>query len=844
MARRLSLADAFACAAAGVGSWLTRASLDVFPGAAGATRIAMFPAPAELVGLITLSFLCAFVLRTILARRQPIAPAASDGRFPPDVLLPFVSVLAIAIAFVPWVADVVPACEVLAGPARFALWALASAQALWIGGEAWRRRAILAREARAVRTWWPTVLVLLLTAACVLLIARHVPLSVLAADSSGIRLTPVASAIVLGVASALLWRQAERCTTSRGMAVAVWLGVTGTAAFLLASLVSPHLLLAVTCVTLTVAWPSSVLARMSVATSRTLAIGIRSVAMAVLASLGPGEALLAAILAMCLVWRLHASREPRPTLVAPLAIAAGAVAYALAALLSGDRNGAWWAPLARLVDQQDGVLFSAPIVLLAVPGWWQLWRDGGMSRITAIETAAGITSVLVTGAGWILSSQAIPGASLATALPLVVAPIGRWLQMEEPESSRYALARVLALAGVLNAVLLLVGRGGLVLTRNRDGIAALWEWLEPSRELVRVAPLAPAGGGADPAGFAAIALVWILALAAAAWLSTRLHWRSAGAAAAVTTSILVGSVVVASWGVGLTLGDRSPMRIEPSLRTEARLLDAFDERRRPIAVAYDPFRTVSTGAVPALFVFEATPGARRYPQPLRVLLNMRLSLPAGEYAVTLVPKPGTSLRGPVGLQVGRTGPPMREWQLNSVADQTWSASFTLPVDASFVALRTPPDFEPLVSAVRIQPANVVNDRDRKKLPPVLAAAVYRNVIVTFHGDQAYTEQHGFWVRGRSSLLVTFAPPLGPDRAPGVPLSLHGGPALTHVRLETSTWGTTIALQPGVTREIRIPALQGQPLLPVRITPDTGFVPALTDGSSDPRLLGCWIEVLE
>ena len=57
MARRLSLADAFACAAAGVGSWLTRASLDVFPGAGGATRIAMFATGWQLYGPISDQFL-------------------------------------------------------------------------------------------------------------------------------------------------------------------------------------------------------------------------------------------------------------------------------------------------------------------------------------------------------------------------------------------------------------------------------------------------------------------------------------------------------------------------------------------------------------------------------------------------------------------------------------------------------------------------------------------------------------------------------------------------------------------------------------------------------------------
>jgi hypothetical protein len=54
----------------------------------------------------------------------------------------------------------------------------------------------------------------------------------------------------------------------------------------------------------------------------------------------------------------------------------------------------------------------------------------------------------------------------------------------------------------------------------------------------------------------------------------------------------------------------------------------------------------------------------------------------------------------------------------------------------------------------------------------------------------------------------------------------------------------VALVPGVSRELHVPALRGQMLLPVRITAEGGFVPADTGGGSDRRLLGCWIEVLE
>ena len=108
-----------------MGAWFTRASLDVFAAPGGEARVAMLPAPVELVGLVTLACLSAFLLRIILTR-SPIVPTS-------HLLLPLVSVLAIGIPYIPWLPDAMPAWRALAGPARFALWALVCGQVAWIG---------------------------------------------------------------------------------------------------------------------------------------------------------------------------------------------------------------------------------------------------------------------------------------------------------------------------------------------------------------------------------------------------------------------------------------------------------------------------------------------------------------------------------------------------------------------------------------------------------------------------------------------------------------------------------------------------------------------------------------
>jgi hypothetical protein len=840
MPRWFSPADAAACLAAGVGAWFTRASLDVFAGPAGEARVAMLPGPAELVGLVTLACISAFLLRTIFDRRHGAAAPRRTGNSTRYLLLPLVSVLVIAIPYVPWLADVVPASRALAGPARFAIWALVCGQVAWIVLDLADVPDHRSGYRDSLRHRWPA-LVLAASLAAGGALARHAPPDAFGpgdiGDASlGLRLSLVA------IVSTWLWLSAQRAAGSRAAATTAWLAIAGAAPFLLSAIFVPKASAAAACVVLAVAWPADA------GDTRAWTAGVRGIALGVLAWLGAAYVPLVIVLAACLVWRM---RHARPALVAagvPLILAAAALAWFAPpgwAPPAGSPPSMLWTAAARLADQQDGLLLYSPAVALAVPGLWLLWRDGGNSRVAAVAAVGGTTAALLT-AGWhgdITRTLAIPGAPLAPVLPLLVAPIARWLRQGALVMPRVALARVLVLWGVILTVALPLARGDAALVRRGSGMSGLLEWLAPSRDLVRIAPIAP-GAGNDPLAFAASTLIWVV-VAIVLWrLIARTRPASQASAAVIAMLSTLAALAVGTAAVEATLGPRLPSRVAPGLRVEAPMLDGFDARRRPLALAYDRWRPLPAAGVPPLFSFDATPGARRSPQPLRVLLNARLSLPAGDYTVTLHPKSGAALNGAAGLQVGRIGPPMREWQVAAAPGEPWTAGFTLPVDASFVGLRTTPEFEGRVAALRVQPARVVNNGDRRQLPTVVSSAVYKNVMVTFHGNQVYAERNGFWVRGRATLLATFAPPVEPSREPGVRLSLHGGAAPTRVRFETANWGTTIGLEPGVSRELLVPALEGQTLLPVRITPEGGFIPADAQGGSDRRLLGCWIEVLE
>jgi hypothetical protein len=245
-----------------------------------------------------------------------------------------------------------------------------------------------------------------------------------------------------------------------------------------------------------------------------------------------------------------------------------------------------------------------------------------------------------------------------------------------------------------------------------------------------------------------------------------------------------------------------------------------------------------------MFHFEGGAGVPRPRQPLRMLFNTRLSLPAGAYDVRVTPRPGAALAGAIGLQVGRAGPPMVEWIAGPTPGAAWTVAFTLGVDANFVGFRTAPDFEARAAALDIVPRHVLDRSERPDMPQVLSAMRYGPVDVYFHSTDVYPERTGFWVRGRASLPATFVQSPPADADPWLTLRVHSGADPARVRFATPAWQTSIDFVPGESREVRIPARPGTRVIPVTISPESGFVPADAHGGDDRRLLGCWVEVVD
>jgi hypothetical protein len=438
--------------------------------------------------------------------------------------------------------------------------------------------------------------------------------------------------------------------------------------------------------------------------------------------------------------------------------------------------------------------------------------------------------------------SAPPGRQVGAAMLLAGVPVARWYAHVASHPLRRALVRTLVLVGMATSVAMVVALDGLLVANGRDGTSQLLEWLAPGHELVRAFPSAIVLRDRPLVFFAAVAL-WASLVAAASFLARRWPTRSAGHASAAAGVLTLATVVIGATTAPVLLHADASRR-GASARVESTLLDGFDAARRPVSILYDPFRRVASGALPPMFRFEGAAALRRPRQPLRLLFNTRLSLPAGDYDVRVAPRPGAALVGPIGLQVGLAGPPMIEWAARAAPGMPWTGAFTLGVDANFVGLRTAPDLEARAASLEIVPRHVRDRSVRPDMPHVLSAMRYGPIDVYFHSTDVYPERTGFWVRGRATLPATFVQSPPADADPGLTLQVHTGRAPARVRFATPLWETTVDFVAGQPRTVRIPAPPGTRVVPVTIAPESGFVPADTSGGDDRRLLGCWVEVVD
>jgi hypothetical protein len=912
-----------ACLVAGPALWLSRAVFDRVGQGAG-IRVAFLPSWPELVGLVVLVALTLLVVQAIVERATGIGRAKSP--VPPGLFAPTFILGCLVLPCLPWLADIVPSVDALAGPGRWWIWAIALGQIVWLT-VSWFSAE---RETAASPAWRGPLLVFAVSATIFLASAwRLVPGPVypggdephylvitqsllldrdLAIENNHARgdyrayyatalkpdyrvtgrnrtiysIHPIGISVIVAPAFALAgyhgavllvallsacamtlqWQWLRRITGSSGAATVGWLVIATSASFVLHSFSIYPECAAALAVMIAVAWGWS--------KAGPTPLAIQGAALGALPWLSTKYAPMSAVLLLLIAAR---TCSIRPTRVAhstwlgrltsgflPLAVPYGLSCVAWLAWF-------WWlwgtpsptAPYGTshqmsldslkaglpglFADQEYGAVATAPALALAAIGWWRLWKRDSEGRWLVAFTALPLLSLAaITGAfalWW--GGSAPPGRELVAALPLLGVPIA-WLWKDTVKRpAQRALIETLILVGIVISGTLVVARNGLLIANGRDGTAELLEYLEPRRELASALPsfIAFRSHVAVPLVLCAI---WIAVAALIWWICRRITVQDRGGVSALVTAIGLAACAIAATIAPAVVGLQSKA-LPVEARVETPSLSGYDEISRPLAVEFTPWRLTTPADAIRTVRFDATPGLRRSAQPVRVLLNARLALPAGTYRIRIDPTTGETLSGEVALQVGRTGPPALSWTVNTPPNASWTASFALDVDANFVGVRAVDEFERRVARLEITPMTVVGHGERLRRPAVLAAARYGSTLVYFHDDHTYPEAEGFWVRGAVTTDLTVGLQQG-ARPPGVRLRMHGGPVRTLVRLATPAWSTRVALVPGNAEDVLIPARESQSVLALSVTPEGGFVPAEHNGARDDRrLLGCWISLL-
>ncbi len=114
---------------AGVALWLTRASFDVTGTADAPQRVAMLPSASELAGLLVLALLVAAGLGSLLHRS---AGSESFWDTAANIFTPAFALAVLAVPYIPWLPDQLPALWLLAGPGRVLIWIIVLGQIAWL----------------------------------------------------------------------------------------------------------------------------------------------------------------------------------------------------------------------------------------------------------------------------------------------------------------------------------------------------------------------------------------------------------------------------------------------------------------------------------------------------------------------------------------------------------------------------------------------------------------------------------------------------------------------------------------------------------------------------------------
>lgn len=476
-----------------------------------------------------------------------------------------------------------------------------------------------------------------------------------------------------------------------------------------------------------------------------------------------------------------------------------------------------------LFDQQFGLLPYAPALAIGLIGL-VTGTAAGWSRATRLQVAlllfAAYIAASASYAMW-WAGLSVPARLLTVVLPLL-APAGAvaW-QRASSMALRTVFLSLLGWTIFATASLAFAGRGRFA-WNVRQHKAGLWfEWLTP---LVRWTEALPAFFRAgDELGreslplptFHAVTLVWIVVLvgaAAAALLASRyLRQRH--------PPVVAGALAVTALVLALPIGTIIALRLQGADASSPAGAQVALLRRvsaRPAAIIDLGARRVVPGA--------AAIGAMRTTLPPRAAdaSNVEIRsfgpLPAGRYRLTADPA------GPAGdVLVGRG------LSVASLAND--AVDIVLPVDVNALSIRGASG-----RALALQPAGILARRWRK---PAIRAMRYGPVTAFFVDDRVYAEDNGFWVGGARFANVVLQADPGVRQAM---LEIVNAPVANHVSVIGGAQPFAADLAPR--QAVLVPVnFDENGAARLQIDSRSGFVPAHADpANGDQRFLGVYVKV--
>jgi hypothetical protein len=416
-------------------------------------------------------------------------------------------------------------------------------------------------------------------------------------------------------------------------------------------------------------------------------------------------------------------------------------------------------------------------------------------------------------------------------LLLLAIPAAAWFQ-----ASRGPAGRVLGLGGLAVSLLVTVTIAavdrGTLLYNIRDGASRLFIWLSP---LVDLPTGMPSLFRNEPLTALGQAAVWLGAIGLTALAGARIARRGASTSI-VATGIGLAAAFTGMLALSIVWRSNHAVRLTPTTGSVA-LLGIYDPDSHQIAIQYEPLKRLPLGDVaPRLTLASAVPKSRASSSPIGDPLIRVPHPPTATYAVEVaLSEPGA---GTVSVTVDRRFGPAWTWDLTG-ARGFWRREFSLPVATASMLVDGDAAARRTIDRLAVRALDVMPPRDRLTDIEPWHVARYGPAVVFLMAGHAEMEPGGTWVAGEASADFVIAPDAG---GASIHLFVRNAPIDNRVTLDAGQWHRELTMKPGDERLIEIPVPSNRTAVLLRVSAARGGRPTeLESGSTDSRLLGCWIE---